>query len=513
MRKENASGSLSPGKILHMIVGIGIMIFGRYLPCPSLLAEPSERLLRMGLPQVDGGVLISISPSGMTALAIFAGVIYLWATVDTLWPGFLGVFVLGCSGQAPMPQVLGQFMGNPMIVMMFFLFIFAAALIRSNVSAWFARWFMTRDFVRGRPWVFTATILTGCYVVAFFEQTTSCFLIWPALYSIFREAGFKKGDLYVSLMLVYTIIMALLSFASDPVKAGAFVLISNLMSLAAGSQGIPVPEINVAAYLLFGTTISLISILCLLLLMRFVFRVDVSPLKNLDPELLRREPLPPLSRGQKIMLLLFFFYAAWLLLPGVIGADNPVGGFLRRNALGGTLAVVLLMSVIRVDGKPAADLVETNVAYPWRIFFLIAVAFLLGGAMTARDTNVNIYIEYLLRDYLSGMSAASLTVAIIVIGVVLTNFCNSVVLGLVLTPVLLAVCHAFGFAAGPVMACFIFIVLVAACTPAASPFAAMLYGNSDWISVRDAGVHSVIASLVVTLVVIAAGIPLARLLF
>lgn len=499
--------------LIHMAIGIGIMLFGRYLPCPSMVVESSERLIGMGLPQVDGGVLISVTPLGMTTLTIFAGVIYLWATVDTLWPGFLGVLVLGFSDYAPMPVVLGKFMGNPMVVMMFFLFIFAAALIKSNVSAWFARWFMTRDFVRGRPWVFTATILLTSYVVAFFEQTTACFLIWPALYAIFNQAGFKKGDLYVSLMLVYTIIMALLSFASDPIKAGAFVLITNLMSLAANNPALHAPVLNAAAYLFFGVTISLISIACLLLMMRFVFRVDVSPLRGVDPDVLKREPLPPLTRGQKAILVLFFLYAAWLLLPGVIGTANPVGGFLSQNALGGTLLVVLLMSVIRVDGKPVADLTSSGAAYPWRIFFLIAVAFLLGGAMTGKGTNLTIYMEYLLRGALAGMGITALTITVICIGIVLTNFCNSVVLGLVLTPVLLAVCHAFGFTAAPVMACFIFIVLVAACTPAASPFAAILYGNSDWISVRDVGVHAVIASVVVTVVIIAVGIPLSRILF
>ena len=67
--------------------------------------------------------------------------------------------------------------------------------------------------------------------------------------------------------------------------------------------------------------------------------------------------------------------------------------------------------------------------------------------------------------------------------------------------------------AGPLMACFIYAVLIAACTPAASPFAAMLFGNSDWLSPRQIAVCSVSASVIIAGVVIVVGIPLAMLLF
>ena len=63
------------------------------------------------------------------------------------------------------------------------------------------------------------------------------------------------------------------------------------------------------------------------------------------------------------------------------------------------------------------------------------------------------------------------------------------------------------------MACFIYAVLIAACTPAASPFAALLYGQTDWIDRRDIGRYTVISSALVVLVVIVVGIPLARVLF
>ena len=504
---------LSPGTILHTVIGITIMCLRHVLPCPSLVVPANDALMAAGFPVADGSAVITITRMGMVNAMIFLGVVYLWTFVDTLWPCFLGVLMLAFSGFTPAPKVLSSFLGNPMVVMIFFTLCFATALIRSNVSSWLAQWILRRDFIIGRPWTFTAVILVATYLLAFFEQTSICFLIWPVLYSIFDQVGFKRGDKYVSSMLVFIIIMALLSFASDPFKTGAFLLLGNVWGLAASNPGLNVPALPAASYFCFALVISITAIACLLLAMRFLFRVDVSPLMKLDPEVLRREPLKPMTGYQIGVLVAFGIFACWILLPGIIGKDNAIGAFLGKNSLLAPLVALFLVGFVHLRGKPIADISETAAAYPWRIFLLIAVAMLLGDAMTGKGTNVTVFMEYLLRGALAGFGYVPLCIAVILLGICCTNFCNSVVLGLVLTPVLLAMCNAFGMNAGPLMACFIYAVLIAACTPAASPFAAMLFGNSDWLSPRQIAVCSVSASVIIAGVVIVVGIPLAMLLF
>lgn len=499
--------------VIHTVIGIGLMLLGHVLPCPSMIVPVSDALLSAGFPPVDGGVAITITRMGLVNAMIFLGVVYLWTFVDTLWPCFLGVLMLAFSGFTPAPKVLSAFFGNPMVVMIFFTLCFATALIKSNVSSWLAQWILRRDFIIGRPWVFTGVILLASYLLAFFEQTSICFLIWPVMYTIFNEVGFKRGDKYVSVMLVYIIIMALLSFASDPFKTGAFLLLGNLWSMAAGNPGAHVPDISAAAYFSFALVVSLVSITALLLAMRFIFRVDVSPLLKLDPESLRREPLLPMSGQQKGVLLAFALFASWILLPGIIGKDNLVGAFLSKNSLLAPMVALFIMGFVHLRGRPIADISETAQVYPWRIFLLIAVAMLLGDAMTGKGTNVTIYMEYLLRNALSGFGYVSLCIAVILLGITFTNFCNSVVLGLVLTPVLLAMCNAFGLNSGPLMACFIYAVLIAVCTPAASPFAAILFGNTQWLTPGDIITYSVSSSLIIAAIIIIVGIPLAMIIF
>lgn len=498
--------------IIHTVIGIGLMFLGYVLPCPSMTVPVNDALVAAGFPVVDGNAVITITRMGMVNAMIFLGVVYLWTFVDTLWPCFLGVLMLAFSGFTPAPKVLSSFLGNPMVVMIFFTLCFATALIKSNVSSWLAQWILRRDFIIGRPWTFTAVILVTTYFLAFFEQTSICFLIWPVMYSIFDQVGFKRGDKYVSIMLVY-IIMSLLSFASDPFKTGAFLLLGNVWSMAANNPGMNIPALPAASYFCFALVISLTSIALLMLAMRFIFRVDVSPLLKLDPEVLRKEPLHPMTGYQIGVLVAFALFACWILLPGIIGKDNVVGAFLSRNSLLAPLVALFLVGFVHLRGKPIADISETAVAYPWRIFLLIAVAMLLGDAMTGKGTNVTIYMEYVLRNALSGFGYIPLCIAVVLLGISCTNFCNSVVLGLVLTPVLLAMCNAFGMNAGPLMACFIYAVLIAACTPAASPFAAMLFGNTRWLSPKEIVTYSVSASLLIAGVIIVIGIPLAILIF
>ena len=107
--------------IIHTVIGIALMFLGHVLPCPSLAVPVNDALVAAGFPVVDGSSVITITRMGMVNAMIFLGVVYLWTFVDTLWPCFLGVLMLAFSGFTPAPKVLSSFLGNPMVVMIFFM--------------------------------------------------------------------------------------------------------------------------------------------------------------------------------------------------------------------------------------------------------------------------------------------------------------------------------------------------------------------------------------------------------
>ncbi len=511
--KEQVENSISVAQIVHTIIGISLMLFGRFIPGPSMVVESSERLINLGLPAVDGGLLLAIPPFGMNIIGLFLGVVYLWSTVHIVWPSILSVILLGFSDYAPMPQVLVQFFGNPLIVYIVFLLLFAAILVRANIAVYLARFLVTLPIVNGRPWVLTFVLLVTCYAVACLGQISSVFIMWPTLYVIFEQAGFKKGDPYVSIMVVASLMMILLSFATDPIKDGSFFLLSNLMVLSANNPAQNIEPINLAKFLLFGFSVSVTATLAIFSYIRFIAKPDVSALRNFNTEELKKNPLPPMTWKQKSIIFFLGAFAAWMLLPGIIGRESGLGAFISHNMLGGTMIIIFAMTFIHYKGEPIADLREFGPGFPWGIFFLIAVAFLLGAAMVHKDARITLYLEYGLRNLLGGMSYTPLIMATCVIALLVTNFSNSGASGIMLTPVLLAMCDALGVPPNPLLACFFFTIMIAAITPAASPFAAMLFANKDWIDANHATRYAFIFSVIILLCMFAVGIPLAINLF
>ncbi len=513
MQKTATAPAFSISELIHTIIGIAIMICGRYLSSPTLLVEPTQKLIDMGFPLIDGQIALSISQTGMLVIGLFFGIIYLWTFVSTVWPCFLGVFMLGASSYAPFNQVFNMFLGNPMTIQIFFLYIFAAALVQSNVAAYLSRYLMTHKMVEGRPWVLTGVILLTAYLVAFLDQISSVFIMWPAVYAIFKDVGYKKGDKYVSLMIVNVIAMILCSFSTDAIKGGSFYLLSGLYAMIAANPNLQVESMSYAAFLTFGITVSISVLFILLALMRFVFKVDVTPLKNFDVNILKKNELPPMNWQQKTIIVLFMLYALYMLLPGILPKTNPIAQFLSANIFGGTCLLAFALTFIQYKGKHLTDLQTTMAAYPMGTFFLIAVALLFGAAVNAPATNVSIFLEYVLRDWFGGLGFSTLLVLVIILAIIVTNFLNSVAAGLIFAPVIIAVCNAYGFNPSPVLACFFYAVLFAIATPAGSPFAAMLFANWEWISKKDVLLYGITASLIVIAVLVFIGAPLATMLF
>ncbi len=511
--KGDKCPAYSASQVMHTLIGLCIMLFGRYIPAPSITVEASERLANLGFPIIDGSAVVSISTSGMLALSLFIGVVYLWSTVDTFWPSVLSIILVGMSEFGPMNKTLATFLYNPLIIYLLFLFLFTAALIHSNISVYLARWMITRPVLQGRPWLLTGAMLLTCYVAAFLEQVSAVFLMWPVLYVFFEMAGYKKGDAYVSFMMANSIMAIMLSFASDPIKGGAFYVLSNLYNVATTSPELHAEPINFGLYLLFSVTVSLIALACILGSMRYIFRVDVSKLANIKVEDFNRQPLPPMSWQQKGIIVIFFIFVAWMLMPSILGSDNAIGKFCTDNMMAGTAIAVFLLSFVNYKSKSVACLKNFGPKFPWGVYILISVAYFLCGIMLLPTTNVVVFMEYVLRTWLAGTSYIVLVASVCCIGLLLTNICNSVACGLLFTPVLLAMCNALEVSASPLLVCFFFITMIASLTPAGSPYAALMYENKDWISGKDAFKYSLASSLIVLAVLLCVGLPMATVIF
>ena len=98
---------------------------------------------------------------GMRLIGIFLGLLYGWIFIDIVWPSMAGLLALMLVGGMKPVALLNRSFGDPIVVMMFFIFVFCATINHYGLSRFISLWFITRKFVAGRPWVFTFTFLAS----------------------------------------------------------------------------------------------------------------------------------------------------------------------------------------------------------------------------------------------------------------------------------------------------------------------------------------------------------------
>lgn len=483
----SASGKSPRRTMIHSAIGIAIMLVICLLP-----VRPPH-----------------ITEVGMKVLGIFAGTLYLWTTVSPLWSSLFSVAMLGIIGYDTMPNVLMQCFGNSVVVQMFFIMVFIAALTHYGITEYIGRFFLTRKFTNGRPWAFSFVILFGAFIMSVFVNCFApIFLFWPVMYDVFKEVGFKKGAVYPKLMVILVVIAALLGFPVAPYMQNSLALLSNYRKMAGAGV-----SINDGAFFAFCFVTSLLILVAVVLFTKFVLRPDVTPLKKLRVEDLQKKPLPPMNRSQLVLFWAFGIYIISMLLPTLF-PQVPVMKHLSSSSIGFALLFVALLCGILIDGRPVIEFSRVmEKDFAWVTFFLCATAILLGNVLTNKSTGITAFLNAVLSPLFQGMGTLTFTVVLLLTSLVLTNFCNHLVVGMILEPVILTYCAVSGANAAPLVTILIFFILLSApITPAGSPFSAMMFGNTEWLQPKDIFKYVSSYMVVITALVLLVGIPLVNVL-
>ena len=475
--------------LVHMAIGIGIMLLFRFLP--------------LNLPNV--------TDTGMEILGIFIGTLYLWSTSDPIWSSVLAIFLTGLSGYADMNTVLTSTFGTPILVQVFFLLTLINCLIENNLTEYCGRFFLTRKICTGRPWLLTFFIMLGCMLMgAFMGGFTPVFLFWPILYDIFETVGMKPYEKYPTIMVILVIVATLLGFPIPPFMGNGLALISNYRTVT-GNMGQEV-IINDAGYLIVGLVHATVCIVLIILFCKFILRPDTSRLKSITPELLDRNPLPPMTFRQKFIGISFAVFICILLIPSV-ASSTALGAYVKANTYGISLGYTFLLCAIRIDKKPLLNFPQTMRRFSWGTYFLIASAILLGNALTSDVTGISPFLNTVLMPIFEKVPTSLFAIIIMLFTVALTNVCNSFVIGILLQPVIATFCLATGTNSTPIVAMMILFVLSsAAITPAASHFAALMFGNKEWLKSGEVYKYSSMFVVIELVVVLLCSLPLANLL-
>jgi hypothetical protein len=442
-------------------------------------------------------VIQPLTPLGMSIVGIFLGVIYGWSTVGIIWPALLGLIALGFSGYTTVPDAFQSGYGGDTYLFVFFILIFAAIIDKAGVTDVIANWVVSRKIARGKPWVLTILLLTAAYIVAALVSVTPSIIIcWGILYKLCQIFGFTNKDKYPKLMVIGIVFAALMGHSAFPFKAMAVIL----MGVFTKQTGI---SVNFVTFTILAVVIGYSAVWGYIFLCRFVFKPDVSPIINSNAVF---ENKTSLNSYQKQVMLLLAALIFFLFLPGILSDKIWLVAFL--NKLGNTgIVVILLAFAVFIRKKDYSqfvnfiDLIRTGV--PWQNLFLLSTALPLATAMTSKDTGVKEFFVSILNPLLNGYGGPVLFVALILTcSIIMTNFMGDVIVGLIMMPLVCSYAPVVGansemLAVALCVTCNMAIIL-----PSASPLAALLHGNTEWVDARDIYKHSIPTILVSILIVL-----------
>jgi sodium-dependent dicarboxylate transporter 2/3/5 len=356
--------------------------------------------------------------------------------------------------------------------------------------------------------MFSFVFMYCAYVMGTVALVPTILLMWSILYGVFQEVGYKPGDKYSIIMVIGTFFGAISGQAAFPFT-GAALMILGVFETA---SGVAMP---VLPYILLGFIMSTLGIIMFSLLIKFVFRPDMSKLAGVNVEMFKRDKLPPMSRQQKTLA---GFMIAFLLLsiaPSILPNDWFITQTINTMTTAGiAVLLVSMMCVVRANGKPIMNFKESiGNSVSWEVYFLVVMAMAISAALVSPDTGVTALLEQVLGPVLGGHSAYVFFALMLVTALFITTFANTAIMGMVMMPALVTFGVASGVHLPAVAASVIFVLHYSIILPSGSPMAAMLFGNKEWVSPRNIFKYGIVAEVGMTVLFILISIPLAPRIF
>lgn len=201
-----------------------------------------------------------------------------------------------------------------------------------------------------------------------------------------------------------------------------------------------------------------------------------------------------------------------LFLPAFLPA-GALKSVLSALDISGMLALILVIYyIVNLRNSDVVKFSELTEDINWNLILMFATVAPLAAAVSNSDAGILEYIQTVLNSVLGDMNPYVFTIFIILIGSIITQFCNNVAIVLMILPLMLTFATQLG--ANPMILTTLaaFNLNIAYCTPAASGPAAMIFSNKEWIGTKDSYIHGFVIFFINMLVTVI-GMMLCTLLF
>ena len=426
-----------------------------------------------------------LSQAGFQVLGILVGAIILFLTWGTGFPSMMIVFALMTVDGLTAAKVTQASFGNNTAVFLVFCMMLAACLTKSGAARRIAIWFLTNKMSRRSPWWTVAMFLIANFILNYvLSSAATVFVMLPIAIEILESVGLKKEDhdpISVVLMLGF-LVTALTANAGNPISHATTLQGFNAYNAYVGET------MDFFTYCAVGTPVALVSSLVFFGIVKFIWRPDVSALKNIDYDALAAT-VGPRTKKEKISIFFYIICVVLWMMPGMSKYIWPAAAPFFGKIIDclPPLAALFLMNFIKADGEPVLAWKDAVASVNWPSYMFIAAIMGLGSFMGNADIGIPAWMSSVLSPVFSKISPFVFICAMVLIADLLTNFTSNVVtINVVMAIGMPLALGVYADSVNPLLVC-ILITLAANngwTTAPANPSAAVIYGYG-WVDDRS----------------------------
>ena len=162
--------------------------------------------------------------------------------------------------------------------------------------------------------------------------------------------------------------------------------------------------INFAKYFIFVMPLTILFYLEFFALCKYVFKVDLTPLNQIDPQSILGGGELRINRRQKAMGLYFILVLIVLFIPGCFPKSWAIVQLLSNfGNTGITITAIIGLLLIRVDGEPLLDFRKAAASgINWDILMMIIMITMMSGNLSSEATGISAFIGQMLTPMLGG---------------------------------------------------------------------------------------------------------------
>ncbi len=422
------------------------------------------------LPTIPG-----LTQVGMELTGIFIGMLIAWLMVDLATGSVLAMIAISLSSYATSPKAfIVSFLGNNTTVVIIAVLLLAALLRANKLENLIVSKMMNLKIAKGRPYV-----VFSMWMITYFLITQFCgggpigiFIILPMFFEMFKQAGYRKGDKQVVAFFLGMLLTAGCATIDLPIAAMG-VIFMGLME----KFGMAITPLTYTAYAL---PMTFVMIAGYIFYCKFIWRVDFSKLADVNIGI---EEVA-MTKRQKAALALFII----TLVAMMFGSVNipGLGVLYSMGNIGIIYTGILIGMLLPVEGKPIIDLREVGKYFEWTMFFFACAIATVPSAFASEATGVRTLLLGILQPIAAQTNSLTILVFALVVTVLLTNFINNSVAGVLM----ITICATMATALPDMNLVLVICIVMFACefgllTPMASGSAACLCAQTEWVAVRD----------------------------